>query len=266
MISIEDRQATFRALHDAGTFVIPNPWDIGSARLLEAQGFQALATTSGGFAATLGRQDMSVTRDLLLAHVEAMAPATSLPLNVDAERCFGDDAVGVTRTVVLLAKAGASGISIEDWNPETNAIDPIDVATERVAAAATAAKEHGVILTARCENLLHDITDIDDTIARLCAYRDAGAEVLYAPGLMDPAMITQVGAEVRVPMNVLLLPNGPSVAALTALGVRRISTGTSLARIAMGAFVAAAQNLMSGGSYAADAPFLSRDLARQAFR
>jgi 2-methylisocitrate lyase-like PEP mutase family enzyme len=254
----------FRSLHAAGTFVMPNPYDLGSARLLAALGFSALASTSSGFAATLGRLDMTVDRDELLAHVGPLAAATDLPLNVDSERCFADDLDGVHETVELLADAGAAGCSIEDWNPLTAAIDPVDVAVQRVGAAVAGAAATGLVVTARCENLLHGINDLDDTIARLRAYVAAGADVVYAPGLADPDQIATVVRAVSVPVNVLILPGGPSVADLAAAGVRRISTGGLLSRIAHGAMVAAAERLRDTGVVSRDEPFLSRSLAAQA--
>jgi 2-methylisocitrate lyase-like PEP mutase family enzyme len=254
----------FRSLHSEGIFVMPNPYDLGSARLLAALGFSALASTSAGFAATLGRLDMTVGRDELLAHVEPLAAATDLPLNVDSERCFADDLAGVTETVELLADAGAAGCSIEDWNPNTKAIDSVDVAVERVAAAAAGAAKSGLVLTARCENHLHGIDDLDDTIARLQAYTTAGAEVVYAPGLIDIDQITTVVRAVGAPVNVLILPGGPSVAQLGDAGVRRVSTGSLLSRISHGAMVAAAERLRDTGVIARTEPFLSSTLAAQA--
>lgn len=259
-----ERRVRFRALHESGTFVIPNPYDLGTTRLLTTLGFSALATTSAGYAATLGRMDMNVNREEIVGHALLLAAATDLPLNVDAERCFADDLPGVAETVFLLADAGASGVSIEDWNPATNAIDAIDIATERVAAAAEAARRNGVVLTARSENLLHGIIDLDDTITRLCAYRDAGAEVVYAPGLTDLDEIRRVVDEVRVPMNVLLFPNGPSVEELAAVGVRRVSTGGLLSHVALGAMVAAARCLLDTGRIGTSV-LLPRDLAKRAF-
>ena len=181
----QQRRARFFDLHARDSvFVMPNPWDVGSARLLSGAGFEALATTSAGFAWSLGRDDYGVTRDELVGHVGTLAAVTDLPLNVDSERCFADDVAGVAETVALLHEAGAAGCSIEDWNGGTGTIDPIETATERVAAAAAAAHVAGdpLVLTARCENLLHGIADLDDTIARLIAYRDAGADCVYAPG------------------------------------------------------------------------------------
>lgn len=263
MTTMTDR---FRALHADGAFVMPNPYDLGSARLLAALGFSALASTSSGFAATLGRLDMMVNRDEVLAHIGPLAAATDLPLNVDSERCYADDLPGVTETVELLADGGAAGCSIEDWNPVTNSIDPVDIAVERVGAAVAGAANTGVVLTARCENHLHGITDLDDTIARLQAYVSAGAEVVYAPGLADLGQIARVVNAVGVPVNVLILPGGPSVAQLGDVGVRRISTGGLLSRIAHGAMVAAAERLRDEGVVNTTEPFLSRTLAAQALR
>ncbi len=263
MTTMTDR---FRALHAEGIFVMPNPYDLGSARLLAALGFPALASTSSGLAMTLGRLDMTVDRDEVLDHIRPLAAATDLPLNVDSERCYADDLPGVTETVESLADAGVAGCSIEDWNPVANSIDPIETAVQRVAAAAAGAATTGIVLTARCENHLHGITDLDDTIARLQAYVGVGAEVVYAPGLADLGQIARVVNEVGVPVNVLILPGGPSVAQLGEAGVRRISTGGLLARIAMGAMVAAAERLRDDGVVNTTEPFLSRTLAAQALR
>ena len=242
------RRDRFRALHRDGLFVMPNPFDAGSARLLASMGFPALATTSSGLAASLGRADYDVGRDQLLEHVAALADAVDVPLNVDSERCFGDDPAGVAETVELLAVAGASGCSIEDFDPATGAIDPLEVSVPRVAAAAGAARDHGVVLTARAENHLHGIDDLDDTIARLRAYRDAGAEVVYAPGLVDPQQIRRLVEAVELPVNVLAMRSGPAIPELAALGVRRISTGGSLARAAYGAIASAAAELQGPGT------------------
>ena len=242
------RRDQFRALHGEGLFVMPNPMDVGSARLLASMGFPALATTSSGHAAVLGRQDYGVQRDELLEHVSVLAAAVDVPLNVDSERCFGDDPAGVAETVELLALAGASGCSIEDFDPATGSIDPLEVSVPRVAAAARAARDKGVVLTARAENHLHGIDDLDDTIARLRAYRDAGAEVVYAPGLTDPQQIRRLVEAVEVPVNVLATRQGPPIPELAALGVRRVSTGGSLARAAYGAIASAAAELQGPGT------------------
>ena len=265
MTDFVPRRNVFRTLHESGTFVIPNPYDAGSAKLLTALGFSALASTSGGFAATLGRRDMNTTRNELVAHVATLTAATELPLNVDAERCFGDTPGEVGETVQMLCDAGAAGISIEDWNPATDSIDPIGIATDRVAAAASVAKTNGVMLVGRCENFLHGIPDLDETIVRLCSYRDAGAEVIYAPLLPDLAAVKRVVEEVGLPVNVLLRPGGPTVNELAEVGVRRISVGSLLSNIALGAMVTAAQSLLDIGQLPNALSTLSRDLVLRAF-
>jgi 2-methylisocitrate lyase-like PEP mutase family enzyme len=246
-----DRRARFRALHAGGElFVMPNPWDVGSARLLTSLGFDALATTSAGFAWALGKHDQQVTRDELAAHVAALAQATPLPLNVDSERCYPGDPGGVAETVALLADAGAAGFSIEDYDPETGRIDDLEIAAERVAIAAEAAHRLAdpLVLTGRAENHIRGVADLDDTISRLIAYRDAGADAVYAPGLRDIELIATVVEKVGVPVNVLALPGGPTIAELEAVGVRRVSTGSLLASAAYGALVAGANELLSEGT------------------
>jgi 2-methylisocitrate lyase-like PEP mutase family enzyme len=244
-------------------FVMPNPWDIGSARLLAALGFEALATTSAGFAWARGKLDQQVTRDELVAHVTELSAATSLPLNVDSERCYPDDPGGVAKTVALLADAGAAGFSIEDYNPRTRGADPVELAVERVTEAAGAKGD--MVLTGRAENHIRGVDDLEDTIARLVAYRDAGADVVYAPGLTDLDEIARVVSEVGIPMNVLALPNGPSIAELESVGVRRVSTGSALAYAAYGALVAGARELRERGtSTYATAGGPERELVRRA--
>lgn len=246
-----ERRRRFSDLHRRDqVFVLPNPWDVGSARLLAGAGFEALATTSAGFAWTLGKDDQQVTRDELVAHTRTMAAATDLPLNVDSERCYADDLTGVAETVGLLHDAGAAGCSIEDYDPATGGIDPIDVAAERVAAAASAAHRAGdpMVLTARCENFLYGVADLDDTITRLRAYRDAGADCVYAPGLSTTDQIRAVVDAVPAPVNVLAWPDGPSVAEISAAGGRRVSTGSALASTAYGALMAAAHELLERGT------------------
>lgn len=245
---IEDVRAAFRLLHSAGTFVLPNPWDVPSARLLEHLGFTALATTSSGFAASLGRADQRVTRDELVAHVAALTAAVRVPVSVDAERGYADDPAGVAETVRMLADAGASGVSIEDYDPGAGRIAPLGVAAERIAAAASVCARYGMVLTGRAENHLYGINDLDDTIARLTAYRDAGAACVYAPGLTDRGDIARVVNEVGVAVNVLALRDGPSVPQLAEIGVRRVSTGGSLAWAAYGALVTAARELRDSGT------------------
>ena len=250
-MSVAERRARFHELHAReGIFVMPNPWDAGSARLLQSCGFAALATTSAGYAWLLGKDDHEVTRDELVAHVAELAAAVDVPLSVDSERCFASDPAGVAETVRLLADAGAAGCSIEDWDPETGRIDDPARAAELVTAAVEAAHDRPdpMVLTARAENHLHGISDLDDTIARLVAYRSAGADCLYAPGLTDPGQIAAVVEAVAAPVNVLALPGAPAVPELERLGVRRVSTGSLLARTAYGAMLAGARELLSAGT------------------
>ena len=254
----EDTRATFRQLHTAGTFVLPNPWDVPSARLLQHLGFPALATTSSGFAATLGRADQHVTRDEVVAHVATLTAAVRVPVSVDAERGYADDPAGVAETVRMLAEAGASGVSIEDYDPATRGIEPIEAAAERIAAAAGVCAGYGMVLTGRAENHLHGVHDLADTIARLVAYRDAGATCLYAPGLTDLGDIARLTGEVGTAVNLLALRNGPTVPQLAAAGVRRVSTGGSLAWAAYGALVDAAAELRDSGA----SNYLDRALPR----
>lgn len=243
-----DVRERFRELHRSGTFVIPNPFDVGSARLLEHLGFEALATTSSGFAASLGRLDQDTTRAQLVAHVAAICAAVRIPVNVDAEHCFADQDGGVTETVELLAAAGASGISIEDFDPSTNSLVDVARSSELVAEAVEACHRHGITLTARAENHLYGVDDLDDTIARLRAYRAAGADVLYAPGPTSMSEIDRLVAEAGGPVNVLVRGGGPGVRELADAGVRRISTGGGLAWAAYGAFVTAATELRELGT------------------
>ena len=267
-MSIADRRARFRALHaPGGLFVMPNPWDVGSARLLASCGFEALATTSAGFAWATGRLDQSVSRDELVAHVEDLVAATALPLNVDSERCYPDDPGGVAQTVAMLADAGASGFSIEDYDPAAGTIDDVEVAAGRVAIAAEAAHHlrEPLVLTGRAENHIRGVDDLDDTIARLVAYRDAGADVVYAPGLTDLDQISAVVRAVGVPVNVLALPTGPSLAELSSAGVRRVSTGSLLAGAAYGALLAGAHELLKEGTSAYAENGASRESLRAAF-
>lgn len=266
-MSAGDRRARFRVLHEQGLFVMPNPWDVGSARLLASLGFEALATTSAGFAWSIGKLDQQVARDELVAHVASLAQATPLPLNVDSERCFPDDPGGVAETVALLAEAGAAGFSIEDYNPATGAIDDVAVAAERVAAAAEAAHRVAdpMVLTARAENHISGVDDLDDTVARLLAYRDAGADAVYAPGLSDLGQIATVVQAVGVPVNVLALPGGPTVAELASVGVRRVSTGGALAGAAYAALVAGAEELLAEGTSRYAAPGAPRQAMKAAF-
>jgi 2-methylisocitrate lyase-like PEP mutase family enzyme len=246
---------------------MPNPWDAGSARLLASFGFEALATTSSGFALSLGRLDQNVTRDELVAHVEVVAAATALPLNVDSERCYPDDPGGVSETVSLLAEAGAAGCSIEDYDPAAGVIDDLALAAERVGEAAEAAHRlpAPMVLTARAENHLRGIDDLDDTISRLRAYRAAGADVVYAPGLRDLDQIAALVQAVGVPVNVLALRGGPRIDQLSSVGVRRVSTGGLPAVAAYGVLKAAATELLSDGTSGYGNAALSNDDLRAAF-
>jgi 2-methylisocitrate lyase-like PEP mutase family enzyme len=243
---------------------MPNPWDVGSARLLETLGFPAIATTSAGFAWSIGKNDQQVTRDELVAHVAEITAATTIPLNVDSERLYPDEPGGVAETVRLLAEGGASGCSIEDYNPATGEIDDVGIASERVAEAAGATRAAGMVLTGRCEHHIRGADDLDGTIARLIAYRDAGADCLYAPGLTDLEQIRRVVDEVAAPVNVLGLGSGPSMGELEAVGVRRVSTGSLLAGVAYGALVAGAQELLDEGTSRYTSGHVERELLGRA--
>ena len=250
MTSQSEKAARFLELHRPGNpLLLPNPWDQGSARVLASLGFQALATTSSGFAMTLGRLDGSVTRDEALAHAAAIVAATDLPVSADLENCFADDPAGVARTVVLAGEAGLAGCSIEDFSGDS--IYDLGPATERVAAAAEAAHAGParLVLTARAENYLHRRPDLADTIARLQAYQAAGADVLYAPGLTSLADIRQVVTAVDRPVNVLAFAGAPSVAELAEAGVSRVSVGGAFAYAALGALADAATELRDKGTY-----------------
>jgi 2-methylisocitrate lyase-like PEP mutase family enzyme len=250
-MTVDDRRVRFRDLHAREQlFVMPNPWDVGSARLLESSGFEALATTSAGFAWSIGKLDQSVTREELVAHVAGLVDATTVPLNVDSERCYPEDPGGVAQTVALLAEAGAAGFSIEDYDPAGARIHDVELAAERVAVAAEAAHSlsEPMVLTGRAENHIRGVDDLDNTIARLIAYRDAGADVLYAPGLIDLEQIELVVAAVGIPLNVLALPSGPTLGELASAGVRRISTGSLLAGVAYGALLEGARELREEGT------------------
>lgn len=258
----------FRALHEGpGIFVMPNPWDAGSARLLAAEGFPALATTSSGLALTLGRLDQTVARDELVAHVAALTAAVTISVNVDGEDCHPRAPGGVGETVRRVAAAGAAGLSIEDFDPVERRVLDVGTAVARVAEAVAAVRalDDPIVLTARAENHIRGVDDLDDTIARLVAYRDAGAEVVYAPGLRETDAIRRVVEAVGVPVNVLALPGGPAIAELAEAGVRRVSTGGLPAFAAYGALLAAARELRDAGTsgYAADA--LSSAQLREAF-
>ena len=247
MTSQQEKAEAFRTLHAGEPFVIPNPWDAGSARVLEALGFKALATTSSGFAFTLGRTDGHVTLDEVLAHVTSVTGVTGIPVSVDLENGYGPDPENTARAITRVAGAGAVGGSIEDWDPAGHLYDPPHAA-ERVAAAAEAAGRLGFpfTLTARAENHIRGNPDLDDTIARLQAYEAAGADVLYAPGLRTHAEIRAVCQAVSKPVNVLALP-GMSMVEITDGGAQRISVGGGLTWVAVGAMVTAATEIHDRG-------------------
>ncbi|MCW2896705.1 MAG: hypothetical protein JWO75_6194 [Actinomycetia bacterium] len=253
MTTQSEKAARFRDLHRPGhPLLLPNPWDQGSARLLASLGFEALATTSSGYAATLGRLDGSVSREEALGHAAAVVAATELPVSADLENCFADDPAGVARTVALAVDLGLAGCSIEDFTGgETEPIYGIGEAAERVTAAAKAAHAGPVrlVLTARAENYLHGRPDLADTITRLQAYQAAGADVLYAPGLTSLADIRQVVTAVDRPVNVLAVSGAPSVGELAEAGVSRVSVGGSFAFAAFGALAGAATELRDKGTY-----------------
>lgn len=249
----KQRAERFLALHRPGEpLLIPNPWDAGSAKVLASLGYEALATTSSGHAATLGRLDGSVTREEAIAHAATIVAATELPVSADLENAFGDEPAAVARTIELALDAGLAGCSVEDFGGDRD--DPIydlALARERVAAAAEVAHAGSVhlVLTARAENHIRGRDDLADTIARLQAYQEAGADVLYAPGLKSSEDIRRVITSVDLPVNVLALAGAPSVSELAALGVSRISVGGAFAFAALGALVEAARELREEGTY-----------------
>ena len=248
-----ERAARFRALHTPGTpLLMPNAWDIGSAALFAALGFDAIATTSGGFAATRARLDGAMTKEEVLTHSGELAGAVDIPVSGDLENCFADDPEGVAATITAAIDVGLAGGSVEDFTGDRNApMYELAEAAERVRAAAEAA--HGgpvpFVLTARAENYLHGHKDLADTIARLQAFQAAGADVLYAPGLTSLADIRQVVGAVDRPVNVLAMPGVPPVAELAEAGVSRVSVGGALAFAALSSIADAAIELRDQGTY-----------------
>ena len=253
MTEQSERAARFLELHHRERpLLLPNPWDRGSAVLLASLGFPALATTSSGFAATLGRPDGSVTRQEAIAHAAQIVQATDLPVTADLENGFADDPAGVAETVRLAAEVGLAGCSVEDFTGhQEEPIYDAGLATARVEAAAEAAHRGParLVLTARAENHLYGRPDLADTIRRLEAYQEAGADVLYAPGLARLEDIAQVVSSLDRPVNVLARPGVPSVAELTEVGVHRVSVGGGFAFAALGAVVEAARELLEDGTY-----------------
>ncbi len=245
----EQKAAAFLALHEGDPFVIPNPWDAGSARVLEALGFEALATTSAGFAFTLGRLDGDVTLDEVAEHVRALDAATRLPISVDLENGYGAAPEQAATAVARAAEAGAVGGSIEDFDPK-DGLYPLDRAVERVAAAVEAARALPVpfVLTARAENHIRGNPDLEDTIARLQAFERAGADVLYAPGLRTTEQIMAVCSAVSKPVNVLAVRN-LSLREIFDAGAQRISVGGALAWSAVSGLVSAAEAIRDHGDF-----------------
>jgi 2-methylisocitrate lyase-like PEP mutase family enzyme len=255
MLTEAEKGLAFAELHQrAGTFIIPNPWDVGSARLLTHLGFEALATSSAGHAFSIGKADNAVGRDAMLAHAASVAAATDLPVSVDLENGFGDTPEFVAETMRQAVATGAAGGSIEDAMERLD--DPIyerSLATERIRAAAEVVRDlpFPFILTARCENYLVGRPDLKDTIARLQMYQEAGAHVLYAPGLTTKEDIAAVVSAVDRPVNVLMGLKGVelSVAELSTLGVKRISVGSALARYALTALLRGAREMREHGTF-----------------
>jgi 2-methylisocitrate lyase-like PEP mutase family enzyme len=270
MASQADKVAAFRSLHVPGSpLIMPNPWDQGSARLLVSLGFRALATTSSGFACTLGRLDGSVTRDEALTHAASLVGTVDVPVSADLENGFADEPAAIAETALGASRAGLAGFSIEDFTGDRDSpiYDP-GLATERVAAAAEVARGSGPdspVLTARAENLLHGRRDLVDTIARLQAYQEAGADVLFAPGLVRIEQVRQVVASVDRPVSVLLFPGGPTVARLAEVGVARVSVGGAFSYVALAAAARAARELLDSGTYGMELAAEGRDLATTAF-
>jgi 2-methylisocitrate lyase-like PEP mutase family enzyme len=248
-VTQDEKGRAFRALHDGEPFVIPNPWDAGSARVLAALGFRALATTSSGFAYTLGRLDGGATLDEVAAHAAELDRATELPVSVDLENGYGESPESAAQAISRVAEAGAVGGSIEDWDPSGRLYD-LPHAVERVAAAGEAARalDFPFTLTARAENHIRANPDLDDTIARLRAYGEAGADVLYAPGLRTVDEIRTVCDAVEAPVNVLALGN-LSLADITGAGAQRVSVGGALTWVAVNAFAEAAMRIRDAGDF-----------------
>jgi 2-methylisocitrate lyase-like PEP mutase family enzyme len=268
MASQADKATRFRELHArTGAFIIPNPWDVGSARILEHLGFEALATTSVGYAYSIGRLDHGVRRDEMIGHAAAMCSATNVPVSADLENGFGDDPATVAETIRLAASAGLAGCSIEDsTNRDADPIYELEYAVDRIRAAVAAARSltFPFTLTARAENYLHGRQNLADTIARLQAYQDAGADVLYAPGLSKMDDVITLVKSVDRPVNVLAGMQGIrfTLAELSAAGVKRVSVGGALSRVALAAMIRAGREMREHGSFTfVDEPIASREIA-----
>ena len=255
MATQAEKGKTFRALHQRDrAFIIPNPWDAGTARLLQSLGFEALATTSAGFAFSIGKPDGAVDRDTMLAHAADLVAATDLPVSADLENGYGNDPAHVAETIRLAANAGLAGCSIEDVTPDRGH-GPYELAlsTERIRAAAEVARSlpFPFTLTARAENYIIGRPDLRDTIARLQAFQEAGADVLFAPGLKSKEDIAAVVRSVDRPVNVIMGLQGVqlSLAELSEIGVKRVSVGSALSRAALGAFLRAAREMQTHGTF-----------------
>ena len=249
MTEVADKRAKFRALHQEGCFVLPNPWDVGSARLLQHMGFSALASTSAGYAWTTGRPDNAVTRDDVLQHLTQLCAAVDLPVNADFESGFADAPDGVAANVTLAIEAGVAGLSIEDRRLDDGGLYDMAFAVERIKAARAAIDRSApdVILVARTEGLLSDAAAVTAAIDRLVAFAAAGADCLYAPGVQKKDDIAaMVRAVAPKPLNVLMFGPGLTVGELADLGVRRISIGGALARVAWGAMQKCAEQIKDG--------------------
>jgi len=268
MITQAEKGRRFRDLHHRDSaFVIPNPWDIGSARILASMGFEALATTSVGYANSIGRQDHGVTRDEMIAHATSLCAATELPVSADLENGFGDDPETVAETIRLAAGAGLAGCSIEDsTNRNDDPIYALEHSVDRIRAAVEEVRKlpFPFMLTARAENYLHGRKDLADTIKRLQAFQEAGADVLYAPGMTDVTEIATMIRSVDRPVNVLAGMQGVhfDVDGLSRIGVKRISVGGALTRIAFAAVIRAAREMKENGTFTfVDEPITSREIA-----
>lgn len=254
MTTIAEKRRAFRQMHESGCFVMPNPWNAGTARYLQGLGFKALATTSSGYAHSLGLPDGAVTRDMVLSHCRDLAAFSDLPLNADFEAGYAKDAAGVADNVRLCVETGIAGLSIEDFTGKARApLYDFDSAVARVRAARLAIDQAGgdVILTARTEGFIHGLPDLAETIRRLKAFTDAGADCLYAPGIKTQEQIEAVVKAVAPkPVNLLMsAASGFSVKQIADMGVRRISVGGTLARVAMHAFIKSAKEIAEAGTF-----------------
>jgi 2-methylisocitrate lyase-like PEP mutase family enzyme len=270
-MSVADKRRAFRALHESGCFVIPNPWNVGSARYLQGLGFKALATTSSGYAHSIGYSDGDVTRDMVLAHCREIAQASDIPVNADLEGGYADDPESVAVNVRLCVETGVAGLSIEDFTE--NDADPLyefELAVKRVRAARDAIDKAGggVVFTARTEGFIRGRPDLAETVRRLKAFADAGADCLYAPGIKTREQIeTVVKAVAPLPVNLLMpAPMGFTVRDVAAMGVRRISVGGTLARVAMHAFIQSARQIAQDGKFDSFAGITSNAELNKFFR